>query len=175
MEIFCYDLMLAERWAAKRPGSIDLIHDSNLFADVDDRQIAAALELAADKANKLKFQYICTFNSDKLPLSEFSKGFDIASFTRLRLTDETEDGGLLGIRLPSAATRAPRSSSKTFDLLQSSRAEIESTMMPAAAVVDIIAVASGTDFAPDNTEEEEYGLFNQNATTSTKKLVRGTT
>jgi uncharacterized protein YydD (DUF2326 family) len=122
MEIFCYDLMLAERWATKRPGSIDLIHDSNLFADVDDRQIAAALELAADKASRLKFQYICTFNSDKLPLSEFSKGFDIASFTRLRLTDETEDGGLLGIRLPSAATRAPRSSSKTFDLLNLSRA-----------------------------------------------------
>jgi uncharacterized protein YydD (DUF2326 family) len=174
MEIFCYDLMLAERWAAKRPGSIDLIHDSNLFADVDDRQIAAALELAADKASRMKFQYICTFNSDKLPFSEFSQGFDIASFTRLRLTDETEDGGLLGIRLPSAATRAPRSSSKTFDLLKSSRAGIESTMMPVAAIPDIIAAASESEADLENTEDEEYGLFNQNSGTSTKKLVQGT-
>jgi uncharacterized protein YydD (DUF2326 family) len=115
MEIFCYDLMLAETWAARRPGSITLVHDSNLFADVDDRQVATALELAAQKAETAGFQYICTFNSDKLPTGEFSKGFDINAFTRLRLTDETEDGGLLGIRLPSAATRAPKSSSRLFE------------------------------------------------------------
>jgi hypothetical protein len=121
MEIFCYDLMLAETWAARRPGSITLVHDSNLFADVDDRQVAAALELAAQKAEAVGFQYICTFNSDKLPTNEFSKGFDIDSFTRLRLTDETEDGGLLGIRLPSAATRAPKSSSRLFENAESAR------------------------------------------------------
>lgn len=118
MEIFCYDLMLAEIWAAKRPGSITLIHDSNLFADVDDRQVAAALELAAHKSKSVGFQYICTFNSDKLPTSEFSKDFDIESFTRLRLTDETEDGGLLGIRLPSTATRAPKSSSRLLEQVE---------------------------------------------------------
>ena len=72
MEIFCYDLMLAERWSAKRPGSMSLIHDSNLYADVDDRQIAAALELANTKSRQMNFQYICTFNSDKLPTSEFT-------------------------------------------------------------------------------------------------------
>jgi uncharacterized protein YydD (DUF2326 family) len=119
MEIFCYDLMLAEIWAARRPGSITLVHDSNLFADVDDRQVAAALELAAQKAEALNFQYICTFNSDKLPSGEFSEGFNIDSFTRLRLTDETEDGGLLGIRLPSAATRAPKSSSRLLEQAES--------------------------------------------------------
>lgn len=115
MEIFCYDLMLAEIWAAKRPGSITLGHDSNLFADVDDRQVAAAIELAAEKAKSQNFQYICTFNSDKLPTSEFSKGFNIEDYTRLRLTDESADGGLLGIRLPSAATRAPKSSSRLLE------------------------------------------------------------
>jgi hypothetical protein len=47
-------------------------------------------------------------------------------------------------------------------------------MVPAAAVVDIIAAASETEADPENTEEEEYGLFNQNPTTSTKKLVQGT-
>ena len=101
MEIFCYDLMLAEQWSSKRPTSCLLVHDSNIFADVDDRQVAAALELAKAKAESLGFQYICTFNSDKLPHEEFSPGFNVADYTRLTLTDETEDGGLLGTRLPS--------------------------------------------------------------------------
>lgn len=149
MEIFCYDLMLAERWAAKRPGSITLIHDSNLFADVDDRQIAAALELAAKKAGEMSFQYICTFNSDKLPQSEFSKGFDIADYTRMRLTDETDEGGLLGMRLPSAATRAPKSSSRKL-------VSTKPSPTTAAAVV-----ATDDDDVDEEVEEEEPNLFNQ--------------
>jgi uncharacterized protein YydD (DUF2326 family) len=100
MEIFCYDLMLAQVWSAKEPSPKLLVHDSNIFADVDDRQIALALVRARDQSELLGFQYICTFNSDKLPLKEFPSGFDVASYTRLRLTDVTEDGGLLGMRLP---------------------------------------------------------------------------
>ncbi|OJV39387.1 MAG: hypothetical protein BGO25_00900 [Acidobacteriales bacterium 59-55] len=149
MEIFCYDLMLAERWAAKRPGSITLIHDSNLFADVDDRQVAAALELAAEKAAQMNFQYICTFNSDKLPQSEFSKGFDIADFTRMRLTDETDEGGLLGMRLPSAATRAPKSSSKKL-------VERKPLTSATAAVPRI-----NDEDVEEQVEDDEPNLFNQ--------------
>jgi uncharacterized protein YydD (DUF2326 family) len=149
MEIFCYDLMLAERWAAKRPGSITLIHDSNLFADVDDRQVAAALELAAEKAAQMNFQYICTFNSDKLPQSEFSKGFDIADFTRMRLTDETDEGGLLGMRLPSAATRAPKSSSKKL---------VERKPLPSATAA--VSRIEDED-VEDEVEDDEPNLFNQ--------------
>ena len=101
MEIFCYDLMLAERWSSTRPGSTLLVHDSDIFADVDDRQIAAALELAKEKSQSMGFQYICTFNSDKLPMEEFSNSFKVEELTRIRFTDETDEGGLLGIRLPS--------------------------------------------------------------------------
>ena len=108
MEIFCYDLMLAERWATDGRPWVTLVHDSNIFADVDDRQIAAAMELAESKSRECGFQYICTFNSDKLPLTEFSPGFKIDDFTRLRLTDATEDGGLLGLRLPPVTHRASR-------------------------------------------------------------------
>lgn len=105
MEIFCYDLMLAEKWAIGRPHTIVLVHDSNIFADVDGRQIALALELARNKAEEFKFQYICMFNSDKLPIDDFSAGFSVESYTRLRLTDQTEEGGLLGVRLPPSASR----------------------------------------------------------------------
>ena len=142
MEIFCYDLMLAERWAAKRPGSISLLHDSNLFADVDDRQVAAALELAAEKARAMNFQYICTFNSDKLPISEFSASFNIGEFTRMRFTDETEDGGLLGIRLPSAATRAPKSSSRS---LESATAQLLTEIESSALSIEEVEQTAGEE------------------------------
>jgi uncharacterized protein YydD (DUF2326 family) len=100
MEIFCYDLMLAQMWTSKSVAPKLLIHDSNIFADVDDRQVALALVRARDQADSLGFQYICTFNSDKLPLQELPADFGVDAYTRVRFTDATEDGGLLGMRLP---------------------------------------------------------------------------
>jgi uncharacterized protein YydD (DUF2326 family) len=98
MKIFCYDLVLTELWAERpvRPGF--LLHDSALFADVDERQKAQALELAARESSDKGFQYICCLNSDTLPTNDFSEQFNIEQFVRLRLTDATEGGGLLGIR-----------------------------------------------------------------------------
>jgi hypothetical protein len=118
----------------------------------------------------MNFQYICTFNSDKLPTGEFSKGFDIASFTRLRLTDETEDGGLLGIRLPSAATRAPKSSSKSFDLLRARHAGAISAPSSGPARSAIPMTAPKDEKAIEE-EEDEYDLFRQNPGSVAKKLV----
>ncbi len=97
MKILCYDLMLSQLWADKGM-SFPLIHDSVLFADVDERQVALALELAAKEAESRGFQYICTLNSDIIPYSDFSTGFDIKKFVRKTFTDSSEDGGLFGIR-----------------------------------------------------------------------------
>ena len=98
MKIFCYDQMLAELWSGKQPSPGLLIHDSTIFDGVDERQVAQALELAQREAEHRGFQYICTLNSDTLPSSDFSPGFDLNRFVRLRFTDESEEGGLLGIR-----------------------------------------------------------------------------
>jgi uncharacterized protein YydD (DUF2326 family) len=98
MKIFCYDLMLARLWAEHEPNPGVLIHDSMIFDGVDERQIALALELAHSESTRRGFQYICTLNSDTLPHSEFSEGFDIGQFVRLRLTDTSTDGSLFGIR-----------------------------------------------------------------------------
>ncbi len=98
MKIFCYDLMLAKLWATKKQSPRLLIHDSILFADVDERQKAHAIELAAKESEKLGFQYICALNSDNLPNNDFSQDFDLDKFVCCRFTDATEDGGLLGIR-----------------------------------------------------------------------------
>jgi uncharacterized protein YydD (DUF2326 family) len=96
MKIFCYDLMLAQLWAQRKPSPHILVHDSTIFDGVDERQVALALELAARESERLGFKYICTLNSDMIPSTEFSSEFDFDSFIRLRLTDD-EGGNLLGI------------------------------------------------------------------------------
>lgn len=98
MKVFCYDLMLAQLWARRRPSPGFLIHDSTIFDGVDERQIAMSLQLAARFAEEGGFQYICLLNSDTIPWSDLDSGFDLNAFVRLRLTDETIEGGLLGIR-----------------------------------------------------------------------------
>jgi len=98
MKVFCYDLALAKLWSKLDAGPRFLVHDSTIFADVDERQVAAALEVAHSECQALGYQYICTFNSDNLPLTEFSKSFSIDRYVCLRLTDAKDDGGLLGIR-----------------------------------------------------------------------------
>lgn len=98
MKIFCYDLMLARLWAERSISPRILVHDSIIFDGVDERQRALALELAAQESARHGFQYICTLNSDMVPMNEFSKGFDISPFIRLRLTDNNVAGSLLGVR-----------------------------------------------------------------------------
>ena len=98
MEIFCYDLLLSEIWSEKGLGLGFLIHDSTIFSDVDERQIAHALEYASTRANKKNFQYICCLNSDKIPYNLFSNDFDIKSSVVLELKDSPENACLFGFR-----------------------------------------------------------------------------
>ncbi|MEG4860765.1 DUF2326 domain-containing protein [Microcoleus sp. K1-B6] len=97
MKIFCYDLMLAQLWSERDPSPRILIHDSTIFDGVDERQVRLALEFADRESRRCGFQYICTLNSDRVPYSEFAADFDFDSFVRLRLTDESDETGLLGI------------------------------------------------------------------------------
>ena len=99
MQIFCFDLMLAEFRARQDRSNGFLIHDSHLFDGVDERQVAKALELGAERAEASGFQYIVTMNSDAVPREGFKPGFDLSDYyMEARLTDATEDGGLFGFR-----------------------------------------------------------------------------
>lgn len=99
MVVFCFDLTVASIWAKRGQGFPILIHDSLLFADVDPRQYAAALKLAAENSAKYGFQYICCLNVGSLPRDHLDD-FDIEPFVRLRLTDQGPEGRLLGKQLP---------------------------------------------------------------------------
>jgi uncharacterized protein YydD (DUF2326 family) len=99
MQILCFDLMLADLTARRAMGPGFLIHDSHLFDGVDERQVAKALQLGADHAAAVGYQYIVTMNSDTLPRDGFRPGFDVNAFVRpTKLTDATETGGLFGLR-----------------------------------------------------------------------------
>ena len=99
MQIFCFDLMLADLATRRGMGPGFLIHDSHLFDGVDERQVAKALQLGADHAAAVGYQYIVTMNSDALPRDGFRSGFDVDAFVRpTKLTDATETGGLFGLR-----------------------------------------------------------------------------
>ena len=71
MQIFCFDMMLMEICQKQGRGPGFLIHDSHLFDGVDERQVAKALQLGAERAEASGFQYIVTMNSDALPKDGF--------------------------------------------------------------------------------------------------------
>jgi uncharacterized protein YydD (DUF2326 family) len=98
MKIFCFDLMLMQLWSARDPAIRRvLIHDSMLFDGVDERQVAAALELAAAEAERLGFQYVCTMNSDALPRGELAADSVVLRNVAIELNDRDPSGMLLGI------------------------------------------------------------------------------
>lgn len=75
-----------------------LVHDSQLFDSMDDRQIASCLNIGARLADEVGFQYVVTLNSDRLTAAE-SEGFDRRSYViDPVLTDAGEEGGLFGFR-----------------------------------------------------------------------------
>ena len=99
MQIFCFDMMVAEMGMKRGRWPGFLIHDSHLFDGVDERQVAKALQLGAERAEREGFQYIVTMNSDAVPTEGFGEGFDVYDYViEPRLTDANETGGLFGMR-----------------------------------------------------------------------------
>jgi uncharacterized protein YydD (DUF2326 family) len=98
MQIFCFDMMLMQVCGTRGLGPGFLVHDSHLFDGVDERQVAKALQIGAQLAEELGFQYIVTMNSDDLHKAE-STGFDSEKYLLpVQLTDAQDDGGLFGFR-----------------------------------------------------------------------------
>lgn len=97
MEIFCLDLALFQIVTRRIGGPGFLIHDSHLFDGVDERQVARALLLGMRATSSGLLQYIVTMNSDifdRLPLDrEVDRSKVVLT---VRLSDETETGGLFG-------------------------------------------------------------------------------
>ncbi|TCP38061.1 ABC-three component system protein [Rhodovulum marinum] len=99
MQIFCFDLMLLELSSRRGRSPGFLIHDSHLFDGVDERQVAKALQLGADRAAEHGYQYIVTMNSDVLPEDGYRPDFDVREYILdTKVTDATDTGGLFGLR-----------------------------------------------------------------------------
>ena len=75
-----------------------IVHDSELFNGMDERQLGSCLNIAARLSEKDGFQYIVLLNSDTLEAAEgngFDRGGHVLSPS---LSDSGEDGGLFGFR-----------------------------------------------------------------------------
>lgn len=98
MVVFCFDLVVATL-RARRGGQLRwLVHDSSMFADVDQRQYGLALQLAKRVSDAEGFQYICCLNVGALPREHLGE-LDFDSQIKLRLSDDGDEGRLLGLRL----------------------------------------------------------------------------
>ncbi|WP_145995998.1 DUF2326 domain-containing protein, partial [Acetobacter aceti] len=98
MEIFCFDLTLAELAQRRGEGPGFIIHDSHLFEPVDGRQFARALQIAADFSKRTGIQYIALLNSDEIRRAEHESGISFADYVLPTKLSDTPDGGLFGIR-----------------------------------------------------------------------------
>ena len=96
MKVFCFDLTLMQLWAERSPNPGFVIHDSLLYDGVDERQKALAVDRAAREAERLGWQYICTFNSDEYPEQLLPTDSPARTEPIVTLTDATADGMLLG-------------------------------------------------------------------------------
>ncbi|MEU9888463.1 ABC-three component system protein [Sphaerisporangium sp. NPDC051011] len=97
MVIFCFDLTASVIAHRSGRGPDFLIHDSHLYDGVDERQVARALQLAAEVSEAEGMQYIVTMNSDDLQKA-ISVGFVADPYIiEPHLTDQPY-GGLFGFR-----------------------------------------------------------------------------
>lgn len=95
MQLLCFDLTLMAEGADSHHHPGFLIHDSVVFDGVDPRQIAAGLSLAQETAQSVQGQYICTMNSNDVPLGIREEPW-FKEGTRRTVLD-TEVGGILGL------------------------------------------------------------------------------
>ncbi|SDN48768.1 Uncharacterized protein YydD, contains DUF2326 domain [Geodermatophilus siccatus] len=97
--IFALDLALVTHWTEAGKGPGVLLHDSILFDGVDERQVVKALSLAEERSTQAGFQYILTLNSDRLPAADTQLSTDLREAVVLQLTDKSDEGRLLGVRV----------------------------------------------------------------------------
>ncbi len=98
MKIFCYDLTLLQLFSQKNQINF-LIHDSNIFYGVDERQVAFGLHHIHKESFESDIQYICTMNSDDIPYVELKENFEdfnINDFIRRELKDDSPSETILG-------------------------------------------------------------------------------
>ncbi|MFE0687927.1 ABC-three component system protein [Streptomyces xiamenensis] len=96
MAIFCFDLTMAVIAHREHRGPDFLVHDSHIFDGVDDRQLARALEVAAEIMDAEGMQYLVTINEDDLDKAR-RRNFTADPYViEPMLTDSSDDGGLFG-------------------------------------------------------------------------------
>jgi uncharacterized protein YydD (DUF2326 family) len=95
--IFCFDLTMMVTALRNGHGPDFIVHDSHLYDSIEARQVASAMNLAAEVSEREGFQYIVTINSDELEKAQ-REGFQASYHESARMTDAYDSGGLFGVR-----------------------------------------------------------------------------
>ncbi len=98
IEIFCLDYALFSIWTKRGRGPGFLIHDSNLFDGVDERQITQSLKLGKAAADLHSGQYIVCMNSDIFDGLALEPEINRTQAVLEPTLSDTEEGGLFGFR-----------------------------------------------------------------------------
>lgn len=98
MEIFCFDLTIAQLARDRGEGPGFIVHDSHLFEPVDGRQFARALQIADGFAKSTGIQYIALLNSDELDRAEREAHVSFTDYVLETTLSDAPDGGLFGLR-----------------------------------------------------------------------------
>ena len=102
VQIFTFDLTLTTLCARRGRWPGFLIHDSHIFDGVDGRQIALALDAAAERLKSLGGQYIVTMNSDDLEKAEREGNMSFKDYIVEPELDDSPTGCLFGFRFATA-------------------------------------------------------------------------
>ena len=94
MTMFCFDLTMLEEGITTEHHPDFLIHDSTVFDGVDPRQRASALRFSQKMVQTTGGQYICTINSNDVPVEVLDERWFKDGIVRTIL--DTDVGGLLG-------------------------------------------------------------------------------
>jgi uncharacterized protein YydD (DUF2326 family) len=113
VQIFTFDLTLATLCARRGHWPGFLIHDSHIFDGVDGRQIALALNTAAERLKSLGGQYIVTMNSDDLEKAEREGEISFKDYVVEPELDDSPTGCLFGFRFATADDPLNRTVSPT--------------------------------------------------------------
>ena len=98
VSIFLFDMISVILGSAEGRCPRFLVHDSQLFDAMDNRQLASCLNIGARMSEQYDIQYIVTLNTDKLAAAE-ALGFRTGDYPINQvLTDKGEAGGLFGFR-----------------------------------------------------------------------------
>ena len=130
MKLYAFDMSIFVQQNELGKTPPPMLHDGEIFVSTDERQRAAALEIAHRLALEIGGQYITGMNDDVVPSQFFSHGFDFEKCICLKLFDGAPERKLIGFDFDANAPKKKEAKdiSQNGDSNSDDQAEEETTI-----------------------------------------------